>query len=92
MKCEHWKECGVIGGGCCDLHGAISFGVCCQCPDDTTAGAWKAFLREHKIGTRLAMGLSKIPGVKNLPCYDKEGNLKPESGCGGRRRLLDGEA
>lgn len=34
MNCKYWKNCGVIGGGCCELGlygGQPSFGVCNQC-------------------------------------------------------------
>ena len=35
MKCRHWVECGVPGGGCCtERHfgGQPSLGVCRACP------------------------------------------------------------
>ncbi len=41
------------------------------------------------LGTRIARGLAKIPGIRKLPCYDENGKLKPESGCGKRQNWAD---
>ena len=38
IGCEHWQDCGVAGGGCCeaDIYRRPSFGVCTQCPVNTS--------------------------------------------------------
>lgn len=32
-SCTNWRDCGIIGGGCCAInaHNGPSFGVCMQC-------------------------------------------------------------
>jgi hypothetical protein len=45
--CTHWAECDSPDGGVCRLHGAISFGVCRQCPDNTRPGWVEEFLKHH---------------------------------------------
>lgn len=39
-------------------------------------------LAKQLRGDRIAGAIGKIPGIKKLPCYDKTGQLKPDSGCG----------
>lgn len=53
--------------------------------------SWKKIVREMKLGDRAEAAIGRIPQVKRLPCYDESGNLKPLSGCGRRKRLLNGE-
>lgn len=44
MACEHWKECGVVGGGCCSRGlggGQPSLGFCgLVCDQNTAKGTW----------------------------------------------------
>jgi hypothetical protein len=78
ITCKHWKKCGVKHGGCCDLHGAVSFGVCNRCPDSTEIGWTKKFLRIHRPGDSVEK-MTKAFGLK--PC-DK---------CKKRKAYLNGE-
>jgi hypothetical protein len=91
MNCKHWKECGLKSGGCCDLHGSVSFGVCSVCPDLTDLKWLDKYKRKHKLGDKAEALIGKIPGVKKLPCYDKNGKLRPESPCGKRKKDWNGE-
>lgn len=48
--------------------------------------------RELGLGSKVERFIGKIPGVKKLPCYDENGQLKSASGCGKvKKRLNDGE-
>jgi hypothetical protein len=47
--------------------------------------------RRIRLGDKIEAGLAHIPAVKKLPCYDKSGTLNPESRCGQRKRILNGE-
>lgn len=34
------------------------------------------------LGDRIEHAVGKIPGIKKLPCYDRTGRLRHDSGCG----------
>jgi len=52
---------------------------------------YKKFLARNRVGDKVEAGFASIPAVKRLPCYDKDGKLKPESRCGKTKKFLNGE-
>ena len=51
----------------------------------------QSFLVRHRLGDKAEAALSHVPGIKQLPCYDESGKLRPDSGCGQRKRFANGE-
>lgn len=62
MKCDHWKDCNVRGGGCCaagHYGGRPSLGVCGRCPHRVVGG-------EQPIGTTVTHGATTAKAVEYL--------------------------
>ena len=97
--CTHHESTGR-GGGICHhpkIHvradgsnRSVSSGVCRTCQLNDGGSKWKAFLKKHRLGDKAAKGIGAVPGIKKLPCYDEQGELRPESPCGRRRRKMNG--
>lgn len=55
VNCSHWSDCGVSGGGCCDLSyygGKPSTGVCNKiCPQRQHSEIWKEEPSNNAINT-----------------------------------------
>ena len=56
IPCKHWRDCGVVGGGCCakDAYDRPSFGTClqlCQAYEGPDRGAGDTVARVIKAAT-----------------------------------------
>ena len=75
IKCEHWRDCGVSGGGCCNIHEfkKPSIGVCLLiCKKNT-----------HKP----SRGAGDT--VKKIIAKVTRGKIEPCGGCKKRQELLN---
>jgi hypothetical protein len=90
MSCRHWRNCGIRNGGCCDLHGAISFGCCLECPDSTEIGWVKSRLRKARVGDKVEAAINRIPGIEKHPCKSQDGSLRKGSPCSRIKAALNG--
>lgn len=50
----------------------------------------KKVLQKVKPGTMIERLVKPVGRAMGLPCYEKDGRLKPESPCAKRRDMLDG--
>jgi len=75
IKCKHWEDCGVIGGGCCriDEYPKPSIGVCLSICEKNT----------HKPSKGLGDTVEKV--IKVL----SRGKAKPCGGCKKRKEALN---
>ncbi len=71
-----------------------TLGYCKRCSfnDDKMWPAQRdIILQRTHLGDKAESAIGHIPCVKKLPCYDENGKLKPDSGCGKRKRWANGE-
>ena len=60
----------------------VTLNYCLKCSYNTAP-------KTMRFGDVVESAVSLIPGIKKLPCYDVNGILKPESGCGKRKERLN---
>jgi 5-methylcytosine-specific restriction endonuclease McrA len=62
MDCKHWRDCGVSGGGCCNIEAyhRPSFGVCRIC--EQHSGGSKG------LGDTIKRAIDKVTLGKVKPC------------------------
>lgn len=88
VKCEHWSECGVKGGGCCELgiYNKPSFGVCLlACKDNTNKPKKKK--AEKMLNVHQSVGLGDT--VKKIINKVTGGKAKQCGGCKKRQAKLN---
>lgn len=75
IECEHWKDCGIIGGGCCniDRYERPSYGVCLKVCQFNTKPQARGF------GDTVSRVIKKL----------SRGKIKQCGGCKKRRQLLN---
>ena len=64
IDCEHWRDCGVRGGGCCEIdeYERPSLGVCLNmCEKNTNKPS-------RGLGDTVARVIKKATGGKVKPC------------------------
>jgi len=76
VRCKHWEDCGVKGGGCCSInkYERPSFGVCLlACNENTEPATEKEKKRMLKvkskgIGDTIKKVIDKVTRGKVKPC------------------------
>jgi len=90
VKCEHWQDCGVKGGGCCAIneYERPSFGVCLLACEKNTD---KPNVQKAKKMLGIKKHKSKGFGdtVKKIINKITRGKVKPCGGCEKRKELLN---
>jgi|GEM_PF-2384525 hypothetical protein len=90
IKCKHWKECNVTGGGCCSIneYDKPSFGVCLLACEKNTSNPQESVSfkklekfknRSKGFGDTIKKVISKVTG----------GKLKQCGGCKKRQEALN---
>jgi len=79
IKCEHWRACGIDGGGCCniDKYEQPSFGVCLTICQLNTKPKHKP--RARGFGDTVSRVIKKL----------SRGKIKQCGGCKKRQQLLN---
>tara|TARA_R100001530_G_scaffold117097_1_gene84262 strand:+ start:1026 stop:1334 length:309 start_codon:yes stop_codon:yes gene_type:complete len=83
INCDHWTDCNIIGGGCCDIEKFVvqpSYGLCIKvCGlNGTTARD-----NQHKESQGLGDTIKKMIDKATL------GKVKPCGGCKKRQAALN---
>jgi hypothetical protein len=94
MECKHWKDCNIIGGGCCSLGlygGQPSLGVCNNCPkrvELTIFGKIKKSINKIKGMGDVVEKITEATGIKKR--VEKIAKESGKScGCGKRKEKLN---
>jgi len=82
MTCEHWRDCGVIGGGCCNIDYYLrpSLGVCRICDKNTDP---------PKDVPRIKKSQGLGDTIKKMIDKATLGKVKPCGGCKKRQAALN---
>jgi len=81
MTCDHWRDCGVSGGGCCTIeyYHRPSLGVCRICEKNTD--------QKRRDPRRISRGLGDT--IKKIIDKATLGKVKPCGGCKKRQAALN---
>ena len=71
IDCEHWRDCGIRGGGCCgiDEYERPSVGVCLHvCQKHTNKRHEDTNKPSRGLGDTVAKAIKRATGGKVKPC------------------------